>query len=245
MFVVFLLVMLCLVCFYYYELHETIEKSIETRELHKDGFVVMHNPNYSKTKDLPTSELEKDALSHLPDAYVLMDYVYNIHDSSLFTFHRDVTSSKHTFNTKHPTYTLILYKSDGCLLSLCPGSHSTYPFVWSRIVNIQGNTGTAFLFDSDLLHAGCINDCGQREVIQYKFCHKDDLVLLESLQGVRAIKKQTCEDTFKNRFMRKLTYYFEFPINYMFTPFMIKRYNKDTFIGSLQSFIPITYYNNA
>jgi len=240
-----LLILILILIFYFKELHETVETAMKTRSLDKDGFVVMYNPEYSKTNEFPIDELESDTLQKLPPGYVLMDYVYNIYDSSLFTFHRDVTSSKHTFQTKHPVYTLILYKADGCLISVCPGSHNTYPFVMSRIVNIQGNKGTALLFDSDLLHAGCVNGCNPREVIQYKLCHKDDLHKLKSLQGIRMKKQQMCEDTTKNRIIRKLTYYFEFPINFIFTPFMIKKHEPDSIMGFVQSYIPITYYNNG
>ena len=72
-----------------------------------------------------------------------MDYIYKINDGALSTFHRDVTSSK----TIYPVYTLILYKYDGELLSVCPSSNTTYPFVTSRIVNVEGKSGTCFLFD--------------------------------------------------------------------------------------------------
>jgi hypothetical protein len=85
-------------------------------------------------------------------------------------------------------YTLILYKNEGELLSLCPRSNQTYPFVWSSIVNVKGKRGTAFLFDCDLLHAGCTNYCKEREVIQYKICHHDDLNKLKHLQGIKKNK---------------------------------------------------------
>ena len=94
---------------------------------------------------MPNSDLEQDTLSKLPEGYQFMDYVYIIKNNALSTFHRDVTSSK---NTSHPVYTLILYKSEGELLSVCPGSAKTFPFVWSKIVNINSKKGTAFLFDS-------------------------------------------------------------------------------------------------
>jgi hypothetical protein len=140
---------------------------------------------------------------------------------------------------------MILYKSDGCLLSLCPGSHATYPFCFSQIVNVKGDKGTAFLFDSDLLHAGCVNGCEPRQVIQYKVCHEDDLPKLKSLDGVRMEKTQQCKDTFKNKALRKFSYYFELPINYMFSPFMMKKYQKGSIMEIIQSSIPLTFYNNT
>ena len=113
----------------------------------------MYNTDYSKlTQNEPCIKLVNDVLKNLPNNYVFIDYIYKIQNGSLSTFHRDVTSSKHIYNTQYPIYTLILYKYDGDLLSLCPGSYKTYPCTWSSIVNINGKSGTCFLFDSDLLH---------------------------------------------------------------------------------------------
>jgi len=242
----YVIIIIFLICiFYFKEFGETVEVALKTRTLNKDGFVVMYDPKYASSDNFPINQLHIDALSKLPDGYMFMDYVYKIYDSSLYTFHRDVTSSKHTFDTDYPVYTMILYKADGCLLSLCPGSHSTYPFVFSRIVNIKGNKGTVFLFDSDLLHSGCINGCKPREVIQYKICHKNDIEKLKSLEGIRVNKKETCKNTLYGSIMRKLSYYFEFPINYIFTPFIIKKHDKETIIGSIQSnFKEFSYFNN-
>jgi hypothetical protein len=248
MMIVFLftvLLVLLLILYFSAETDEDVHASIRTRTLDRDGFKVLTNPDFDGSSSEIGGPLFEQALNQLPPGYLFMDYIYEIYDSSLFTFHRDVTSSKHVFKTKHPVYTFIVYISDGCLISVCPGSHSSYPFVWSRIVNIQGNKGTAFLFDSDLLHAGCVNGCSSRKVLQYKVCHRDDIPLLQSLQGVRMTKKEVCTDTPRNRLVRKLSYFFEFPINYVFTPFMIKKYPSDSFMGQLQSMIPIKFYNNA
>jgi hypothetical protein len=240
MLLILFLILVLLIIFYWFEKHETVEES-KTRSIEKDGFKVIQNPSYVTN----ISKLKHDILDQLPAGYQFLDYEYKIYDSTLFTFHRDVTSSKNIFNTDHPVYTMILYKSDGCLLSLCPGSHASYPFVFSRIVNIKGDKGTAFLFDSDLLHAGCVNGCEPREVFQYKICHKDDLPKLKSLQGVRMKKKQMCTDTVQNRLTRKLSYFFEFPINYFLSPFMMKKYEKGSVMEKVQSIVPITFYNNA
>jgi hypothetical protein len=231
--------------YYLYETNETVEQSIQTRTLDKDGFCVLHNRVYTTTTDFPCSSLREDALRRLPSGYTFVDYVYKIQNVALSTFHRDVTSSKNIYKTAHPVYTLILYKSGGDLLSVCPGSNKSYPFVWSNIVNISGEPGTAFLFDCDLLHAGCTNQCQKRDVIQYKICHADDLDKLPHLQGVRANKTDVCEITTNGKFMRKLSFLYEFPINYLFYPLMIKRENSDSIIGKIQSYIPIQYYNNV
>ena len=232
------------ILYYYCEYNETYETASK-RTLDTDGIVIFHNPKYQEIVDYPSYELKKDALSYLPTDYVFIDYIYKISNSALFTFHRDVTSSKNIFKTKYPVYTLIVYNTDGCLISYCPGSHKSYPFVHSHIVNYTGTPGTVVLFDSDVLHAGCINKCTPRQVVQYKLCHKDDLIKLSSLDGIYKDKKEICNDTLKNRALRKSSYYFEFVINYIFTPFMMKKHDPNTFQGYLQSLVPITYYNNA
>jgi hypothetical protein len=215
-------------------------------DLKHHGFCILNDARYSEeTVDYPCEKLVNDVLSKLPPDYVFINYVYKINNVALSTFHRDVTSSKHLHQTTHPVYTLILYKYDGELLSLCPRSHDSYPFVFSHIININGEAGNAFLFDSDLLHAGRLNKCRERNVVQFKICHKDDLHKLQSLQNVYMEKTEKCENTSYVNFMRKCSYYFEFPINYIAYPLMIKREDKNSLIGAIQSYIPIQYYNNS
>ena len=241
----FLLLLLLYILYYYFEETENYITSINTRTLEKDGFCVLYNKTYAETRDAPCKKLKEDVLSVLPNGYVFIDYIYKINDGALSTFHRDVTSSKTIYKTEYPVYSLILYKYEGELLSVCPGSNKSYPFVWSHILNVEGKSGTAFLFDCDLLHAGCINNCKERRVIQYKICHKDDLHRLKHLQGIRNEKMDVCKLSLYNTVIRKSSYYFEMPINYIFYPLMIKRENANTIIGKIQTFIPIKYYNNA
>lgn len=239
------LVLLLLFIYYFSERSETAYESIRTRTLEKDGFCVLQNDIFVNTQNMPNYELREAILDKLPEGYQFVDYTYKIQNVALSTFHRDVTSSQHIYKTIHPVYTLILYKSGGELLSLCPSSNKTYPFVWSRILNITGNPGTAFLFNCDVLHAGCTNQCKKRDVIQYKICHKDDLYKLSHLRGVRASKTDICKITTYDKCLRKMSYFLEFPVNYMFYPLMIKRENTDSIVGKLQSYIPINYYNNV
>ena len=232
--------------YYLFETNEYFELSMKTRTLKNDGFCVLYDPFYANnTIDAPCFKLIFDVMRVLPPNYVFIDYIYKIKNGSLSTFHRDVTSSQKIFKTKHPIYTLILYKYDGYLLSLCPRSNKTYPFVWSQIVNIEGKAGTAFLFDSDLLHAGSLNNCETRNLIQYKICHKDDLPLLKHLDKVRMEKVSKCNNSYSQVITRKLSYFFEMPINYLFYPLMIKRENENSITGFIQSFIPISFYNNS
>lgn len=231
--------------YYTTEEYEDYKISIKTRTLSNDGFLVLHNSEYALNSiDMPCYKLHNDILNLLPPGYVFIDYIYKINNVALSTFHRDVTSSKHIYKTKHTVYTLILYKYDGELLSLCPGSNQTYPFVFSRIVNIDGKSGTVFLFDCDVLHAGRINACKDRKVIQYKICHKDDLEKLKSLSGVYKEKTERCVDNIYGKIKRKLSYFFEMPINYFAYPLMIKKENENNITKLIQSFIPIHFFNN-
>ncbi len=202
------------------------------RTLENDGFITM---------DLPNSA---DVLARLPPGYQFLDYSYSIKNASLSTFHRDVTSSKTIYETKYPVYTLIVYLYDGKLLSVCPGSDKTNPFTNSRILNVWGPKGTAFLFDCDLLHAGCLNRCKERELVQYKVCHKDDVHKLAHLNGINMKNEYVCRMSVWNRILRKASYFFEMPINYFLYPFLSKRYENDSAIGKIQSIIPIQFYNN-
>lgn len=239
-----ILFLFILILLYFIEFNENSMISSQTRTLQKDGFCVLIDKEYMNTKDVPCKKLQRDVLSKLPDGYVFIDYIYKIQDTSLSTFHRDVTSSQNIYHTKHPVYTMILYKYDGELLSVCPKSNQQYPFVLSNITNIYGNAGTTFLFNSEILHAGMKNKCKKRGVIQYKLCHIDDIPLLGHLYGVNAYRKDVCKDSFYESCIRKLSYYLQLPINTIFYPIMIKRQN-NSFIGTIQSYIPITFYNNV
>lgn len=229
---------------YYANSDQYMKKTLE-----KDGICILFNKDYlippsHKTK-IPINEcLKRDVLRCLPKNYIFLDYEYKIKNVALSTFHRDVTSSKTNYNTKYPTYTVILYKYDGDLLSICPGSHSTYPFTFSNIVNINGEKGCAFLFDCDLLHAGQSNYCKFRDVVQYKLCHIHDFEKLRHLNNIRVDKEDRCTKSLYQEGLRKMSYFFQLPINSIFYPLMIKRENKDTIIGQLQNFIPLAYYNN-
>jgi hypothetical protein len=239
---VFLLIALYFL-FYFIEQDESYEISMKTRTIERDGFLVFYNPEFKNFSGLDET-LMKMALEKLPPGYEFLNYIYAIENTALSTFHRDVTSSANIYKTTYPVYTLILYKYDGCLLSLCPGSHASYPFVNSHILNIHGKAGTCFIFNCDVLHAGCSNECKPRSIIQYKICHQDDVHLLNHLNNISIEKEEPCSDTFYNRFLRKLSYMFEFPVNYLFYPLLIKKHN-DGLIGQIQDNISIQFYNNT
>jgi hypothetical protein len=224
----------------WYSIEYDIVSDAEEWRLDEDGVCVFSDPDYL----VDSRRFKKEVLAKLPPGYDFMDYVYEIKNTALSTFHRDVTSSKHIYGTRHPVYTCILYKYDGELLSVCPGSHATYPFVMSRIVNVNGPKGTVFLFDSDLLHAGRENGCRERSVVQYKICHREDVGKLRSLEGIRAYKDEACRIGWDARVLRKLSYYFEFPVNYWLYPLMTRKEPESTWTGAIQKMIPLQFYNN-
>ena len=84
--------------------------------------------------------------------------------------------------------------------------------------------------------------CKKRKVIQYKIAHCDDFEKLHHLHGIRDEKTDVCKLTYYNVIMRKLSYYFEMPINYFFYPIMVKRNDNNTILGKIQAYIQIEYY---
>lgn len=166
---IIIIILLCIV----YQLYESCFEKIPCSTLNDDGFVIIED--------------ETKVLDVLPEGYVFLDYEYDIRGCTIQTFHRDVTSSAYYFNTKHPVYTFTIYKTKGKLLSVCPSSHKTVPFVWSSPKIIQSNNDkTCILFNSDLVHAGAMSDIGNnRHATQYKIVHVDDLGKFKNLQGVK------------------------------------------------------------
>lgn len=157
-------------------------------------------------------------LACLPPGYEFLDYRYTISGCSLSTFHRDVTSSAYEFGTRHPVYTLIHYKSAGDLLSVVPGSHRSVPFVWGRPLTISGERDTSVLFDCDVLHAGVLSRDPDREAVQYKIAHREDLPLLAGLEGIdSAAHNEVSASRFYDWFARKVSLLFPFLINHVFT----------------------------
>jgi len=161
-----------------------------------------------------------DALRHLPDGYAFLDYRYEIRGCTLATFHRDVTSSRHVHGTSRPTYTLIVYEpGPEHTLSVCPGSHRTVPFLFSRPVSLRSR---AVLFDCDLVHAGALSGGGAgRRAVQYKIAHADDAGALAHLVGVDAAKDGGCGGPrIADHVYRRLSLVFSLPVNHLLTPLL-------------------------
>ena len=88
-------------------------------------------------------------------------------------------ASQYIFKTKYPIFTYIEYFNKGPVLSVCSGSHRTVPFLFQRAQTIYNNNSQiGILFNCDLIHAGALNNLGnKRHAVQYKIVplpiHKD------------------------------------------------------------------------
>ena len=187
-------------------------------DIHNDGFTIFRG-NVSK----------KEVLNTLPDGYIFLDYIYKINCSTLTTFHRDITSSQYVFNSKYPIYTYLQYlnKRDGNLplLSICPGSHLSVPFLWSFPIDIYGEYGDSVLFNSDLVHAGALSDLGvDRYSEQYKVIHIEDQHILDQIKGTNFITECVESNNSEYNVYRLLSWFFSYPINHLFTNYIGKRH---------------------
>ncbi len=182
-----------------------------------------------------------DILEYLPNPdYVVMNYVYILEGPPLFTYHRDVTSSKTVFRTKYPTYTCIEYDYDGDFLSVAPSSHKGW--TCGLPVTLSGKRGTRILFDCDLLHGG-VGEPVERIAAQYKIVHRDDLPILKHLEGTTVCKRGTTVSYFTQVWLRVTSYVFAVPIQWIFLPLLHRQYIGGIY-GFFQSLIPINHYNN-
>jgi hypothetical protein len=69
-----ILVIIIFIIYYYNEENESFIKSIYTRTLEKDGFMVLYNTDYIKDN----VKMKKDVLKILPKDYMFIDYEYTI-----------------------------------------------------------------------------------------------------------------------------------------------------------------------
>jgi hypothetical protein len=201
--------------------------------LKRDGVVVFDSNKHN-------------ALEFLSPQYEFIDYEYVIKSTSLTTFHRDVTSSARLHKCRHPVYTLIIYEYGGDLVSVCRGSHFTWPFVFSSPTDVGGPPGTAILFNSEILHAGIPNKCQRRLARQYKICHREDADKLTHLRGIRVVKDEKCVDNWSTQFKRQMSYVFAHPMNHWFNVFLMRRERDDTITGKIQATLggDSQFYNN-
>lgn len=234
------------VLLFYFSCENRVDSRKLETNLEKDGFLVWNiNPPNDLTPVEKREFVKKEVMVKLPKDYIFLDYIYYIKGCSLSTFHRDVTSSQSTFNTKYPTYTAVLYEYDGDFVSICPNSHKTYPFTFSQPLSISGKKNTLVLFNCEMLHAGMINKIGvDRKVIQFKIVHKDDYDKLAHLNKVHVDKIGNCNlDPNYEAILRKLSFYFSFIINTVFRQALIRKEDGGV-VSGLQNIVPISFYNN-
>jgi hypothetical protein len=243
--IIFIILLIIILYVLYYSINETKNKppSIE-----KDDYYYyktrlnLDNLSPNQKKNL----IQNEVLNFLPEGYVFLDYIYYIKGCSLSTFHRDVTSGQKYFNTKHPTYTVIIYEYDGDYLLLCPKSHEQYPFTWNRPIEISGQKYTVVIFNSDMLHCGSINRIGrERKVIQFKVCHREDIEKLKEINSIN-VDKYSDENIDINveYFLRFLSFHFSWFIN-TFSSQLLQKKKEAGFANAIQNIIPISFYNNV
>ena len=185
-------------------------QNISCHSLKKNNYCV-YQINEQKCKELEknkkvTLHLSNVTLNRLPKDYVFLDYSYEIINSMLYTYHRDLTSSQHFQKLKNPSYTLIVYLYDGDFLNICP--KSLKKFTVGNPITINGKRGTAILFNSDLVHAAAISNLNFRHCIQYKLCHKEDIQKLKHLNNQHIVKKQNKlkKPTYKDKYFSRLSH---------------------------------------
>jgi len=199
----FVLYIILIIVILVYQIKEKPYNDDKELSLNTDGFKIFNHDNIN---EIIETSLSKD--------YIFIDYLYTIKGCTISTFHRDVTSSGFIFKTKYPVYTLISYYNRVPLLTICPESHTTTPFLFQPPQIIYGNPRTSILFNCDIVHAGAINNFGEnRLAIQRKICHKDDLIKIKHLIGINKTSIGKCDGKNNNNYtyiLRKLSLFFFF-----------------------------------
>lgn len=220
--------------FAYYSQHNRAQLH-EIRTLRSDGFMIWNGSD----RDVARMILGGD--------YVFLDYTYTIRGCALTTWHRDVTSGQRSWNTTHPTYTLIHYKSTGNLLSMVPGSHLGVMAFQKPVDIVSEVPNTMVLFNADMLHAGMPNVAGDaRHAVQYKLAHRDDVARLGHLDGVDTVKDGRGHPTVNPWLvstLRFLSFHGAFVSHQFGKRFMMRAYD-DGFANWVQRWLPVRFYNN-
>lgn len=190
-----------------YICYNTIEEKYEKKvtNLSNDGYIVLYGNSRS------------EVLEELPKDYVFLDYKYTLKGCKTHIFHRDNDSGQYFLKTRHPVYTYSIYKSSGPLISLCPGSHNTTPYLFQKPVTIHGKKHTGILYNADLVHCGVLHkEKNIHYEEQYKLCHKSDIEKLDSLKNMHINDVGMCTNNELYEFItRKLSLIFNYPLNYI------------------------------
>jgi hypothetical protein len=199
------------------------------------------NIQYNYNKINPS--IQQKILKLLPKNYVFLNYSYVIKDSSLYTFHRDVTSSKSFNHLTYPSYTLIIYLYKGNHLTMCEKSHNIYNTV-SNPYTIYGNIGQCILFDADLVHASALANTTERYCKQYKIAHKDDIKKLNKLNGTHIVKERSSRKiTLIERFVRMMSHKYIFLFDNTYIGSIIERKYDNKIINFISKKLKLNFYN--
>lgn len=192
-----------------------------------------------------TASLSDIVLKKLPKDYVFMDYSYEIINSILYTFHRDLTSSQYFQKLQHISYTLIVYLYDGDFLNICP--NSLKKFTVGSPITIHGKRGTAILFNSDLVHAAAISKFNFRHCIQYKICHKKDIQKLQHLNNQHIVKKQNKlnKSNYIDKYFSRLSHKYVLFHDIYFIGKLSERKSNTTIAYLAKKIFNLDFYNNT
>ena len=198
------LIIILLILYIFYSTKEEKSEKKATNLLN-DGYIVLYGNS------------RREVLNELPKDYIFLDYKYTLKGCKTHIFHRDIDSSQYFLKTRHPVYTYSIYKSSGPLISLCPGSHNTTPYLLNKPVTIYGKKHTGILYNTDLLHCGVLHkEKNIHYEEQYKLCHKSDIEKLKSLNKVYIDDIGICNNNGIYEFLtRKLSLIFNYPLNYI------------------------------
>jgi hypothetical protein len=219
----------------------------EKYTIENDGFHVFYNNNNYTNLDcnlyLPL-QTKTYILNLLPPGYVFLNYSYTIKDSSLYTFHRDVTSSRRFQNLVYPSYTLIVYFFKGKHLSICRNSHKSN-FIIPKPITISGNYDQYVLFDADMVHASALSDNTKRYCKQYKIAHKNDIKKLNHIQNTHLEKINTPrKHTLLEYIIRLLSHRYIFLFDIPTIGSFIEKKRNNIILNYISNQINLTFYNN-
>lgn len=161
------------------------DQDIKTMKYHVDKENIEPLKSFMFRHELLKHALDKHITTVVRDVsseYEYQDYILLLKKSQIHTCHRDYNGDLyHKLN--YPSYTFIVYlnEMESCL-DIIENSHKSIrylPYVVDFTKHVQCKVGDVLLFNSNLLHAGSINNTTNiNPRIQMKLCHKDDRKIL-------------------------------------------------------------------
>lgn len=247
MFKILILIIILLLIPYY--INEKKMINLDKYSIENDNFTIFNLSDYEiqqqiiNNKILPS--IKKKVLTLLPPNYTFLDYSYVIKNSSLYTFHRDVTSSKKFQDLKHNSYTLIIYFNKGNHLSICPGSEKSTFFI-PEPKTIYGSIGQCILFNCDMAHAAAITESTKRYCKQYKICHNDDILHLKHLQNQHVKKEENIRKlTILDKYIRMMSHKYLPIFDNKIIGKYIERKQKSFIASYISKFLNLNFFNNT